>query len=165
MVAEEIDGTTPLDLRNLFLLSAQRPLPLPPSLCARPTSKPNLTQVAELTEILQKRLGVSTMSFAAPMGGGGGFGGGSPAAGGAPAAAAAAPAEEKTEFDVKLDAVDGDARLKVIKEVRAATGLGLKEAKEVVERAPTVIKAGMKKEEAAELKAKLEAAGAKVSLE
>jgi len=106
------------------------------------------------------------MSFAAPMGGGGFGGGGAPAAGGAPAGAAAAPpAEEKTEFDVKLDAVDGDARLKVIKEVRAATGLGLKEAKEVVERAPTVVKAGMKKEEAAELKAKLEAAGAKVSLE
>ena len=103
------------------------------------------------------------MSFAAPAGGGGG----APASaggGGAPAAAAA-PAEEKTEFDVRLDAVDGDARLKVIKEVRAATGLGLKEAKEVVERAPTVVKAGMKKEEAAELKAKLEAAGAKVSLE
>jgi len=105
------------------------------------------------------------MSFAAPMMGGGG-GGAAPAAGGAaPAAAAAAPAEEKTEFDVKLDAVDGDARLKVIKEVRAATGLGLKEAKEVVEKAPTVIKGGLKKEEAAELKAKLEAAGAKVSLE
>lgn len=118
--------------------------------------------MAELTDILQKRLGVSAMSFAAPMGGGGG---GAPAAAAAPAASAAAPAEEKTEFDVKLDAVDGDARLKVIKEVRAATGLGLKEAKEVVERAPTVIKAGMKKEEAAELKAKLEAAGAKVSLE
>ena len=105
------------------------------------------------------------MSFAAPMGGG--FGGGGGGGGGeAPAGAAAAPAaEEKTEFDVKLDAVEGDARLKVIKEVRAATGLGLKEAKEVVERAPTVVKAGMKKEEAAELKAKLEAAGAKVSLE
>ena len=158
MMAREIDRLHP-NVSTFFLFKNTDV----PSFLNHQTPKLK-NQVAELTEILQKRLGVSAMSFAAPMGGGGG---GAPAAGGgAPSAAAAAPpAEEKTEFDVKLDAVDGDARLKVIKEVRAATGLGLKEAKEVVERAPTVVKAGVKKEEAAELKAKLEAAGAKVSLE
>lgn len=79
------------------------------------------------------------------------------------AGAAAAPAEEKTEFDVELTDV-GPNKIKVIKVVREATGLGLKEAKEAVEAAPKVLKEAAPKAEAEELKAKLEAEGAKVTL-
>lgn len=79
------------------------------------------------------------------------------------AGAAAAPAEEKTEFDVELTDV-GPNKIKVIKVVREATGLGLKEAKEAVEAAPKVLKEGAPKAEAEDLKAKLEAEGAKVTL-
>ena len=86
-------------------------------------------------------------------------GGGGRAAGGA----AAAPAEEKTEFDVELTDV-GPNKIKVIKVVREATGLGLKEAKEAVEAAPKVLKEAAPKAEAEDLKAKLEAEGAKVTL-
>ena len=87
---------------------------------------------------------------------------------GAPGAAAAAPAaaeEEKTDFAVKLNGFDASSKIKVIKEVRAVTDLGLKEAKELVEGAPAVIKEGMSKEDAEELKSKLEGAGAQISLE
>ena len=83
------------------------------------------------------------------------------AAAGAPAAAEAA--EEKDEFDISLDAV-GDTKINVIKEVRGITGLGLGEAKALVDDAPSVLKEGVKKEEAEEAKAKLEAAGATVTL-
>ena len=79
------------------------------------------------------------------------------------AGAAAAPAEEKTEFDVELTDV-GPNKIKVIKVVREATGLGLKEAKEAVEAAPKILKEAAPKAEAEELKAKLEAEGAKVTL-
>ena len=78
-------------------------------------------------------------------------------------AADAAPAEEKTEFDVELTEF-GAQKVKVIKVVREATGLGLKEAKDLVEAAPKVVKEGLSKAEAEELKAKLEEAGAKVTL-
>lgn len=88
----------------------------------------------------------------------------SAAAGVVVAAAAAGPAEEeKTEFDVELTEV-GSEKVKVIKVVREATGLGLKEAKEVVDNAPKVVKAGASKEEAEEIKKKLEDVGAKVTL-
>lgn len=83
------------------------------------------------------------------------------AAAGAPAAAEAA--EEKDEFDISLDAV-GDNKINVIKEVRAITGLGLGEAKALVDGAPSILKEAAKKEEAEEAKAKLEAAGATVTL-
>ncbi|WP_302114304.1 50S ribosomal protein L7/L12, partial [Clostridium sp.] len=79
------------------------------------------------------------------------------------AAGAAEAAEEKTEFDVELTEV-GPNKVKVIKVVREATGLGLKEAKEVVDGAPKVVKAGASKEEAEDIKTKLEAEGAKVTL-
>ena len=79
------------------------------------------------------------------------------------AAAAAAPVEEKTEFDVVLES-SGDKKIQVIKEVRAITGLGLKEAKDLVEAAPKTIKEGIAKEEAEKLKKQLEAAGGTVSL-
>jgi len=80
-----------------------------------------------------------------------------------PAAAAAAPAEEKTEFTVVLAAA-GDKKIEVIKEVRALTGLGLKEAKDLVEGAPKPVKEGIPKDEAEKVKAQLEKAGAKVEL-
>src|SRR6201989_910720 len=85
------------------------------------------------------------------------------AAGGGAGAAAAAPAEEKTEFDVVLAAF-GDNKINVIKEVRAITGLGLGEAKALVEGAPKTVKEGVAKAEAEDIKKKLEAAGAKVEL-
>ena len=81
----------------------------------------------------------------------------------AAAGAGAAPAEEKTEFDVELTEV-GPNKVKVIKVVREATGLGLKEAKDIVDGAPKVLKQGASKEEAEEIKTKLEAEGAKVTL-
>lgn len=91
-----------------------------------------------------------------------------PASGGAvmmaaPAGGAAAPVEEKTEFDVVLEAF-GEKKIDVIKVVRAATGLGLKEAKDLVEGAPSKVKEGISKEDANKLKAELEAVGAKVAV-
>ena len=80
-----------------------------------------------------------------------------------PAAAAAAPAEEKTEFTVMLLAA-GEKKIEVIKEVRAITGLGLKEAKDLVEGAPKAVKEGINKDESEKIKAQLEKAGAKVEL-
>ena len=112
----------------------------------------NLTvlELSKLVKTLEERLGVSA---AAPV-----------AVAAAPAAGAAAPAaEEKTEFDVELTEV-GPNKVKVIKVVREATGLGLKEAKDVVDGAPKVLKQGASKEEANDIKAKLEAEGAKVTL-
>jgi large subunit ribosomal protein L7/L12 len=107
-------------------------------------------EASELSKLLEEKWGVSA---AAPVA----------VAAAGPAAAAAAPAEEKTEFDVIL-ASFGDNKINVIKEVRAITGLGLGEAKALVEGAPKAIKEGASKAEAEELKTKLEAAGAKVEL-
>ncbi len=106
--------------------------------------------LSKLVKALEERLGVSA---AAPV-----------AAVAAAPAAAAAPAEEKTEFDVVLAAVDAAKKIAVIKVVRELTGLGLKEAKELVEAAPKAIKEGASKDEANSLKEKLEAAGAKVEV-
>ena len=112
-------------------------------------------ELAELVKGLEDRLGIQA---AAPMMGGMMM----PGAGGAAAGAAPAP-EEKTDFNVVL--VDAGAnKIAVIKEVRGATNLGLKEAKDLVEGAPKTIKESVPKEEAQELKKKLEAAGAKVEL-
>ncbi|HCK32714.1 MAG: 50S ribosomal protein L7/L12 [Micavibrio sp.] len=108
----------------------------------------SVLEAAELATLLEEKWGVSA---AAPV---------AVAAAGAPAAEAAA---EKDEFDVVLADAGGN-KIAVIKEVRAITGLGLKEAKDLVEGAPKDIKTGVKKEEAEEMKAKLEAAGAKVEL-
>ena len=118
----------------------------------------NLTvlEAAQLSKMLEEKWGVSAaaapVAVAAPVAGG---------AGGA--AAEAEAAEEKTEFDVVLAAV-GDKKINVIKEVRTITGLGLKEAKELVESAPKPVKEGAKKEEAEEMKKKLEEAGATVEI-
>ena len=107
-------------------------------------------ELSELVKTLEERLGVSA---AAPVA----------VAAAAPAAAAAAPAEEKTEFDVIL-ASFGDNKIAVIKEVRAITGLGLKEAKDLVEGAPKALKEGASKEEAEKIKEQLEKAGAKIEI-
>lgn len=113
----------------------------------------NITEIAELIKMFEDEFGVSA---AAPM-----------AVAAAPAAGVAgeggAAEEEKTEFDVILAAV-GDKKIQVIKEVRAATGLGLKEAKEVVDGAPKPVKEKVSKEEAEDIKAKLEAVGATVEI-
>ena len=106
-------------------------------------------EAADLAKLLEDKWGVSA---AAPA-----------AAAVAPAAAAAAPAAEKTEFTVILAAA-GDKKINVIKEVRAITGLGLKEAKDLVEAAPKEVKADVSKDEAAKIKKQLEDAGAKVEL-
>jgi len=106
-------------------------------------------EAAELSKLLEEKWGVTA---AAPV---------AVAAGGA--APAADAAEEKDAFDVVLTAA-GDQKINVIKEVRAATSLGLKEAKDLVEGAPKEVKSGVNKKDAEEIKAKLEAAGAKVEL-
>jgi len=109
-------------------------------------SKLTVVEAADLSKQLEEKWGVSA---AAPVA--------------AATAAAAAPAEEKTDFDIFLSAA-GDKKINVIKEVRALTGLGLKEAKDLVEAAPKEVKKGVPKKEAEEAKKKLEAAGAKVEL-
>ena len=112
-------------------------------------SKLTVVEAAELSKQLEEKWGVTAAAAVA-----------APAAG---AAAGGAPAEEKDEFTIVL-ASAGDKKINVIKEVRAITGLGLKEAKDIVEGAPKTLKEGVKKEEAEEMKTKLEAAGAKVEL-
>jgi large subunit ribosomal protein L7/L12 len=105
-------------------------------------------EAAELAKLLEEKWGVSAAAAVAVA---------------MPGAAAAAPVEEKTEFTVVLAAA-GDKKIEVIKEVRALTGLGLKEAKDLVEGAPKNVKEGVSKDEAEKVKAQLEKAGAKVEL-
>jgi len=112
-------------------------------------SSQTVLDIAGIVKDLEEKWGVSA---AAPV-----------AVAAAPAAAAAAPAEEKTEFDVILTQI-GQTKIAVIKEVRSLTGLGLKEAKDLVEGAPKAVKEGVSKDEAEEIKKKLEAAGATVEL-
>ena len=107
-------------------------------------------EAAELAKMLEEKWGVSAAAAVA-------------VAAGPAGAAAAAPVEEQTEFTVMLAAI-GDKKIEVIKEVRAITGLGLKEAKDLVEAAPKAVKEGVSKDDAAKLKAQLEKAGAKVEL-
>ena len=104
-----------------------------------------VAEAADLSKQLEEKWGVTPMAAAAP------------------AAAGAAAAEEKDDFTIMLVSA-GDKKINVIKEVRAATSLGLKEAKDLVEGAPKEVKTGVPKKEADEIKAKLEAAGAKVEL-
>ncbi len=114
-------------------------------------SNMSVLEMSELVKEMEDKFGVSAAaaSVAAPVVAGTGD--------------AAAPAEEKTEFDVILTSI-GEKKINVIKEVRGITGLGLKEAKEAVESAPKAIKEGVSKEEAEEVKKKLEEAGASVEL-
>ncbi len=108
-------------------------------------SKLTVIEAAELSKKLEEKWGVTAATAAVPT------------------AAAEAPAEEKSEYTVVLTAA-GDKKINVIKEIRAVTTLGLKEAKDLVEGAPKEVKAGVNKKEAEEIKKKLEAAGAKVEL-
>ena len=114
-------------------------------------SNMSVLEMSELVKEMEEKFGVSAAAaaVAAPVAAGNGD--------------TAAPAEEKTEFDVILTSI-GEKKINVIKEVRAITGLGLKEAKETVESAPKAIKEGASKEEAEEIKKKLEEAGASVEL-
>ena len=105
-----------------------------------------VVEAAELSKQLEEKWGVTAAAAVAPAASGG-----------------AAPAEEKDEFTIMLTAA-GDKKINVIKEVRAITALGLKEAKDLVEGAPKEVKTGVNKKEAEEIKQKLEAAGAKVEL-
>jgi len=109
-------------------------------------SKLTVVEAADLSKQLEEKWGVTAAAPAA-----------------APAAGAESAAEEKTEFTIFLAAI-GDKKINVIKEVRALTGLGLKEAKDLVEAAPKEVKQGVSKKDAEEAKKKLEAAGAKVEL-
>ena len=106
-------------------------------------------EAAELAKLLEEKWGVSAAAAVAVAA--------------APGAAAAAAVEEQTEFTVVLAAI-GDKKIEVIKEVRAVTGLGLKEAKDLVEGAPKPVKEGVNKDEADKIKAQLEKAGAKIEL-
>ena len=110
-------------------------------------SKLTVLEAADLAKMLEEKWGVSAAAAVAVAAG--------------PAGAAAPAAEEKTEFNVIL-AATGDKKIEVIKEVRALTGLGLKEAKDLVEGAPKAVKEGVNKEEADKIKATLEKVGAKV---
>jgi len=112
-------------------------------------SQLTVIEAAELSKLLEEKWGVSAAAQVAVASGGGG--------------AAVAPAEEKTEFNVILTDA-GANKINVIKEVRAITALGLKEAKDLVEGAPKAVKEGVSKDEAAKLKAQLEGAGAKVEI-
>ena len=112
-------------------------------------SELTVLEAAELAKALEEKWGVSAAAAVAVAAG--------------PAAAAAAPVEEKTEFTAVLASV-GDKKIEVIKEVRSLTGLGLKEAKDLVEGAPKPVKEGVNKEEADKIKATLEKVGAKVEL-
>jgi large subunit ribosomal protein L7/L12 len=112
----------------------------------------SVLELAEMVKELEEKFGVSA---AAPV---------AVAAAGAPAAAGGAAAAEKTEFNVVLKD-SGAEKIKVIKEVRAITGLGLKEAKDLVEGAPKTLKEGVSKEEAEKIKKQVESAGAKVTIE
>lgn len=113
-------------------------------------SQMTVLEVAELVKKFEEKFGVSAAAPVAVMGG---------AAGGA----GAAPAEEKTEFTIVL-ANSGDKKIEVIKEIRAITGLGLKEAKDLVEGAPKTVKEGVSKADAEKIKVQLEKVGAKVEL-
>ena len=115
-------------------------------------SKLTVLEAAQLSKLLEEKWGVSAaapVAAVATMGGG--------------AVAAAEPVEEQTEFNVMLTAV-GAQKINVIKEVRAITGLGLKEAKDLVEAAPKAVKEGVSKDDAAKIKAQLEGAGASVEI-
>lgn len=115
-------------------------------------SSMSVLELSEFIKELEEKFGVSAAAPVAVA-----------AAGAAPADAGAAPAEEKTDFDVIL-ASAGDQKIKVIKEIRAITSLGLKEAKELVESAPQPIKEGVSKDEAEEIKKKIEEVGGSVEL-
>ncbi|XP_024182465.1 50S ribosomal protein L7/L12 [Rosa chinensis] len=152
-----------------YTTAAPEKRPAPPekvSAIADEISGLTLLEVSDLTEVLREKLGIkempAMMMMMPGMGIGGLRGGGK---GGGAAAGKAEEKKEKTAFDVKLDSFDAAAKIKVIKEVRTFTALGLKEAKDLVEKAPTLLKKGVTKEEAESIVAKMKEVGAVVSME
>jgi large subunit ribosomal protein L7/L12 len=162
--------------QRYFSSESEEQIPLPPATSEKAVldsdverivediTKLNLLQVSQLVSELKERLGLPDQApmAAMPMGMGMPMGA---VDGGAAAGEAAAPVEEKTEFDVKLTGFDDKSKIKVIKEVRALTGLGLKEAKAAVDAVPNVLTQGLKKEEAEEWMEKIKAAGGHCELE
>lgn len=169
-----IQPSNAISTRN-YSTPAQESTPKPPLSSAKITAIANeissltLLEVADLTSVLGKKLEVKDLPIVSLMMPGMGFSlRGMGGAGGG--AAAAAPVEEekkeKTAFDLKLEAgFETGAKIKIIKEVRSFTELGLKEAKELVEKAPTVLKTGVSKEDAEKIIEKMKAVGAKVIME
>merc|ERR1712216_55362 len=117
----------------------------------------NLLEASQLNDIIKERLGISDVAMMPSVAA-------APGAPGAPAAAAEEAEEEKTSFEVVLSGFDASSKIKVIKEIRGITNLGLKEAKELVENAPKTLKDSISKEEAEAIKEKVEAVGGKVEL-
>ncbi|KAH7433248.1 hypothetical protein KP509_07G061500 [Ceratopteris richardii] len=122
-----------------------------------------MIEAADLAHVLKKKLGLPDSAM--PYYGGGMVAGGAPAQGGQSSAVQEEKKPEKTNFDVKLEKFDAASKIKVIKEIRSFTTLGLKEAKELVEKLPAVLKAGVAKEEADQIVDKLKAVGATCVLE
>ncbi|XP_051148263.1 uncharacterized protein LOC127263330 [Andrographis paniculata] len=158
-------------IRN-FSASVQESKPAGPSArvmeIADELSSLTLLEISDLTEELRKKMGIEEMPMMAVMMPGMGFASGMAKGKGGSAGGAAKEEEkkEKTAFDLKLDGgFDAAAKIKIIKEVRACTDLGLKEAKDLVEKAPTLLKKGVSKEEAEKIIEKLKGVGAKVVME
>ncbi|KAK6922661.1 Ribosomal protein L7/L12, oligomerization [Dillenia turbinata] len=124
-----------------------------------------LLEVSDLTEVLRKKLDITEMPVMAVMMPGMGFGVKGPTKGGGGAVKGEEKKAEKTAFDLKLEGFDAAAKIKIIKEVRTFTDLGLKEAKDLVEKAPTLLKKGVTKEEAEKIIEKMKEVGAKVTME
>lgn len=161
--AKDPDDDRVVDMdREEFPNASPRVLRLADDICSL-----TLLEVHDMSEILKKRLNIKSpiMMVGGNQAAAMAAGGAAPAAGGAPGAAAAPEAAEQTEFTVKLESFDSAQKIKVIKEVRAITELGLKEAKDLVEGAPAVIKKGLKKEDAEAIKEKISKVGGVVVLE
>lgn len=125
-----------------------------------------LLEISDLTEVLRKKMGIEEMPMMAVMMPGMGFAPGMKGKGGGAGAAKEEEKKEKTAFDLKLEGgFDAGAKIKIIKEVRACTDLGLKEAKDLVEKAPTLLKKGVTKDEAEKIIGKMKEIGAKVIME
>ncbi|XP_009591265.1 uncharacterized protein LOC107761323 [Nicotiana tabacum] len=152
-----------------FTTSAQESKPAPPervSAIVDEISGLTLLEVSDLGEVLRKKMGIEEMPVMAMMMPGMGFSAGGMKGKGGAAAGKAEEKAEKTVFELKLEGgFDAGAKIKIIKEVRSFTDLGLKEAKDLVEKAPTVLKKGVTKEEAEKIMEKMKGVGAKVTME
>lgn len=125
----------------------------------------NLIEISDLTELLRQKLGINEMPVMTMMMPGMSFTGKGSGKGGGGGGKAEEKKEEKTAFDLKLEAFDAASKIKIIKEVRTFTDLGLKEAKDLVEKAPTLLKKGVLKEDAEKIILKMKEIGAKVVME
>ncbi|XP_010531059.1 PREDICTED: uncharacterized protein LOC104807473 [Tarenaya hassleriana] len=164
-------NSNPSSARFASIQSRKFSSPVPPServsKIVDELSSLTLLETMDLTEVLRQKLDVGEMPVMAMMMPGMAFPGAGAGKGvaGAGAKGQEKKEEAKTVFDVKLEAFDAASKIKVIKEVRAVTDLGLKEAKDLVEKAPTLLKKGVAKDEAEKIIEKLKAVGAKVAME